>query len=217
MTFKIHASVAVHGGRISLRCPSCKKLGIFDPVGTDQEAQTLHGDGTGRRVIVGHRRCPNSLCSSHVFVALEGQSILVSYPPERIDFDSTNLPPEVVSALEEAIICHANQCFIAAAMLLRKTLEYLCAERGAEGDNLKQRISALATTVVLPKDLLDGLDDIRLLGNDAAHIESSDYDNIGKDELEVAIDFAKEVLKAVYQYTGLLARLQKLKKDKNKE
>ena len=51
----------------------------------------------------------------------------------------------------------------------------------------------------MPKELLDGLDDIRLLGNDAAHIESRDYDNIGKEkeEVELAIDFTKEVLKAV--------------------
>ena len=191
MILKIHESVAVHAERISLRCPSCKKLGIFNPVGTDQQAETLLSDGKVRRVGVGHRHCPNTQCSSHVFVAVAGQSILASYPPERIDFDSTDLPPEVVSTLEEAITCHANQCFIAAAMLLRKTLEHLCDDRGAKGNNLKERICALATTIVLPKELLDGVDDIRLLGNDAAHIESRDYDKIGKDELEIAIDFAK--------------------------
>ena len=215
MMLKIHSSSSqVHGSAISLRCPSCKQLGIFNLVGTDQEAETPSSDGKASRVSVGHRRCPNTQCSRHVFVALVGQSILASYPPERIDFDSTDLPPAVVSALEEAITCHANQCFIAAAMLLRKTLEHLCEDRGAKGNNLKDRIRALNTTLVLPKELLDGLDDIRLLGNDAAHIESRDYDNIGKEELEITIDFAKEVLKAVYQYNSLLTRLQALKKKK---
>jgi hypothetical protein len=65
---------------------------------------------------------------------------------------------------------------------------------------------------VLPPDLLSGLDDLRLLGNDAAHIESQAYNQVSQEEVEVAIEFAKEVLKAIYQYSALLAKLKKLKK-----
>jgi hypothetical protein len=72
-------------------------------------------------------------------------------------------------------------------------------------------IRALGTKVVIPTELLDGLDDLRLLGNEAAHIESTVYNEIGKEEVEVGIEFAKEVLKAVYQYSALLARLRGLK------
>ena len=50
------------------------------------------------------------------------------------------------------------------------------------------------------------------LGNDAAHIESLEYAKLGKEEVEVGIDFTKEVLKAVYQYSALLSRLRALKK-----
>lgn len=38
---------------------------------------------------------------------------------------------------------------------------------------------------MLPADLLNGLDDLRLLGNDAAHIESQEYNQVGKEEVEV--------------------------------
>ena len=51
----------------------------------------------------------------------------------------------------------------------------------------------------------------RLLGNDAAHITSRAYDTIGAREVEVALEFTKEVLKAAYQYSALLAKLQSLK------
>ena len=64
---------------------------------------------------------------------------------------------------------------------------------------------------MIPQELLDGLDDLRILGNDAAHVEAKVYKQIGKEELDVAIEFAKEVLKAVYQYTSLLGRLKALK------
>jgi hypothetical protein len=65
--------------------------------------------------------------------------------------------------------------------------------------------------------VLDGLDDLRLLGNDAAHIESNVYDRIGREEVEVGIEFTKEVLKAVYQYSALLARLRGLKAQEAQE
>jgi len=143
---------------------------------------------------------------------MKNGSVTVSYPAERIDFDATDIPAGILKTFEEAITCHANQCFVAAAIMVRKTLEELCRERGATGKNLKERITALGTKVVLPAKLLQGLDDLRLLGNDAAHIESQEYDKVGQEEVEVGIEFTKEVLKAVYQYSALLNRLRALKK-----
>jgi len=96
--------------------------------------------------------------------------------------------------------------------MVRKTLELLCNEQNATGSNLKLRLQALGSVAVLPPDLLTGLDDLRLLGNDAAHLESQAYNQVGKEEVEVAIEFTKEVLKAIYQYTTLLSRLRGLKK-----
>jgi hypothetical protein len=155
----------------------------------------------------------SSMLALIFFVAdLQSGQLTASYPAERIDFDAVNIPIPVLSALEEAITCHANGCFVAAAIMVRKALEELCRDRGATGNNLKERIKALGTKVVLPTELLDGLDDLRLLGNDAAHIESREYDKVGQEEVEIGIEFAKEVLKAVYQYSALLGRLRALKK-----
>ena len=137
---------------------------------------------------------------------------LVTYPPERIDFDSTALPSGVRGALEEAIACHANGTFVAAAIMVRKTLEELCRDRAVSGRNLKEKIKALGKLAVIPTELFDGLDDLRLLGNDAAHVESTTYDTVGAEEVEIALEFTKEVLKAVYQYETLLTRLRSLKK-----
>jgi hypothetical protein len=191
---------------LKIRCPVCLQRGTFEPLGTYD--YLIHNQG----VYVGARRCPDPLCQTLIFFAFRGGQLIISYPAERIDFDATNIPPSVRSALEEAISCHANQCFIASAIMVRKTLEELCRDRGATGDNLKARIKALGTKVVLPAELLEGLDDLRLLGNDAAHIESREYDQVGQEEVEVGIEFTKEVLKAVYQYSALLNRLRGLKK-----
>jgi hypothetical protein len=198
------------GSPISLRCPGCRQIGTFDKI--LQFDPQIAGDG--RTVIVGLRLCPNTSCKTLIFFAWDIPSgkVLVTYPPERLDFDPTNIPASITRALEEAITCHANECFIASAIMVRKTLEELCHERGATGGNLKERLRGLGTKVILPPELLDGLDDLRLLGNDAAHIESQEFNAVGKEEVEIGIEFAKEVLKAVFQYSDLLAKLRSLKR-----
>jgi hypothetical protein len=96
--------------------------------------------------------------------------------------------------------------------MVRKTLEELCLDKGAKGSSLKERIKALGSAIVLPAELLSGADNLRLLGNDAAHIESQEYQQVGKEEVELAIEFAKELLKAAYQYSSLLKKFDALKK-----
>lgn len=136
-------------------------------------------------------------------------------PSETIPFDKENIPENVLTAFDEAVKCHSNNCFIASAIMIRKTLEEICYERGAKGKNLQLRLQDLGPKILIPKELLDGMDDLRLLGNDAAHIEARTYNEIGKEEIEVSLEFAKEILKAVYQYDTLLQKLKKLKEKKN--
>jgi hypothetical protein len=195
-------------GPLGIRCPECKQRGTFEAVGS----QDIFLNSATPAVTLGIRRCPNPPCRAAVFVVTTNGKLAESFPAETIDFDSTNIPAAVIVAIEEAIKCHANQCFVASAIMVRKTLEELCRDRQATGNNLKDRIKSLGTKVVLPQELLDGLDDLRLLGNDAAHIESHEYDKVGKEEVEVGIEFTKEVLKAVFQYSALLSRLRSLKK-----
>ncbi len=196
---------------VKLRCPACRQRGTFDVlVARDIWIQKAHN----HHIAGGLRRCPDPECKTLVFFVQDRLSgkVIASYPAERIEFDTTDVPTTVLSAFEEALTCHANLCYVAAAIMVRKTLEEICRERGATGSNLKKRLETLRTKIVLPQELLDGLDDLRLLGNDAAHIESQEYDKVGQEEVEVGIEITKEVLKAVYQYTALIGRLQKLKK-----
>jgi hypothetical protein len=96
--------------------------------------------------------------------------------------------------------------------MVRRVLEELCADRNAQGKNLKERLQALKGIVVIPQELLEAADELRILGNDAAHIEAKEYDNVGHEEAEAAIELAKELLKAVYQYATLVGKLRALKK-----
>jgi len=212
MIFKLNQfDIQNNKNGITLRCPECRQLGTFDAIND----QVIRITTTPDLIYLGHRRCPNHTCHAHVFVAWgKDNKALLSYPPERIDFDSSSIPTAVVRSFEEAITCHSNNAFTAAAIMVRRTLEDLCADQKAEGKDLKKRIAALATKVILPPGLLAGLDNLRLLGNDAAHIEAKEYAQVGKEEVELAVDVTKEVLKSVYQLGDLVARLENLKKPK---
>jgi hypothetical protein len=206
---------------LNIRCPACRHVGAFhgagiNDVGWNVISRNLSGTKHASSVKVGVRQCPNRDCRSIVFFAEgtgedAGRQI---FPPEVIDFDATNLPSDILSSLEEAIKCHAAGCHRASALMVRRTLEELCDDKAATGRDLKARIASLNSVAVIPTDLLTAADELRILGNDAAHIEAKDYDKIGKEESELAIELAKELLKAVYQYTSLVARLTALKKPK---
>jgi len=58
---------------------------------------------------------------------------------------------------------------------------------------------------------VEGLSHLRLLGNDAAHIEAATYIQVGREEVELAVDVTKVVLQAVYQYESIVGRLAEQK------
>ena len=209
MNIKANAYQALNPSSVvKLRCPSCRQRATLEQLNVHDGAIS----SAAENFTVGTRRCPDPACFALVFFVMKNGLLVDSYPAETIDFDAANVPVAVQSAFEEAIKCHAQRCFVASAIMVRKTLEELCTDRKAVGPDLKQRIKALGTKVLLPTELLEGLDDLRLLGNDAAHIESREYEKVGQEEVEIGIEFTKEVLKAVYQYSALLSKLRALKK-----
>jgi hypothetical protein len=166
--------------------------------------------------VAGLRGCPNGKCRGVVFIIMEvtqsGETLAASAPPISIHFRSENIPLNIAETLREAVASHSVQAYRASTIMVRRTLELLCNEKGAKGKNLKERIGNLGGHVILPPKLLEAADHLRLMGNDAAHVEAKDYDDIDKEHSEVAIDVAKRILEAVYQHDDIISRLEKLKK-----
>ncbi|MEU4196675.1 DUF4145 domain-containing protein [Kribbella sp. NPDC026611] len=200
---------------IRMRCPECRLTTRMEPMdhpGQDYAVELRDGTKVG----LGVRHCPNEACAQLIFVTYNRQesehSLLFTAPAETLDFDTTDLPTAVEAAMSEAAVCFSNGCYTAAAIMIRKTLEQVCHDQQITGGTLKTRIEALREKVILPPDLMAGLDALRLLGNDAAHIESQTFSQVGRTEVQVSFDVVKEILKGVYQYSALIASLNNLKK-----
>jgi hypothetical protein len=134
-----------------------------------------------------------------------------SLPGFNVAF-TTVLARVFLATLEEAIKAHGAGCFKSSALMVRRLLEELCRDKNAAGNDLQARLASLSGSIVIPQELLVAADELRILGNDAAHVEAKAYDAIGQNEASVAIELAKELLKAVYQYSALVSRLKSLKK-----
>lgn len=206
MIIKVNTESTGNLGTIGIRCPGCGREGSFENV-------VLNADLVVGSYWLGQRKCPNKNCRAHIFFIYDSEKkeIVVSYPSQRIDFDITDIPIKAVATFEEAISCHSNQLYVSSAIMVRRTIEEICEDKNANGNNLKEKIADLGSKIVIPKEFIEGMDELRLLGNDAAHIEAKIYKDIGKTELDIAIKFAKELLKAVYQYSSLLNELKSLK------
>lgn len=196
---------------ITVRCPGCGHLGTFDELEGVPDV-VLPKQLRWPRVYLGQRRCPNKTCNTHVFFALQRNRLLAVYPAQRTEFDKIGIPPSIALSLEEAITCYDHECYRAAAMLVRRSLEELCHEWGVTGTNLKDRLDTLGTSSSMPTVMLEVLHDLRLLGNDAAHIESKDYLDVGKEEVELAITLVKHVLQVTYQHPILVDKLKARKR-----
>lgn len=190
------------------RCPACGRDATFESLPIQ--------DLWFAEYRLGQRRCPNASCRSHIFfiwrAEKEGGKVVATFPSQKAPFDKADIPDKVAATFEEAITCHAEGCFKAAALMIRRTLEEMCRDKDAVGDTLKDRIQSLENVLVVPKQLFDLMGRLRLLGEDAARVESRAYDEIAKDEVEVGIELTKEILKAVYQYSSLLTKMKALKK-----
>lgn len=143
-----------------------------------------------------------------------GNKVLASVPPRRIRFETNDIPQRVLEAFEETVTCYANSCYVAAAMLLRKCVEELCEERGGKGVKLDARIKDLGNRGILQETILEAMDDLKFLGNDAAHFTSKTYQQIGEEEARVGIRVTKTILEVVYQHNNLLDELKALKKSR---
>lgn len=196
---------------VTLRCPHCGNLGTFAALETS--TSEIRKDNTVALFSMGARFCPNETCGSPVLFITNRSDAIFAFPRPRLPFDSSNLPLAVASCMAEAVTCYAEGCYRASALMVRRSLEELCKDRQATGGNLVARIKSLKGKITVPTELLDAADELRLLGNDAAHVEAKQYDDIGAEEVEIAIQLTQELVKAVYQHEKLLGRLRDLKKN----
>ena len=126
--------------------------------------------------------------------------------------DHHPLPGEVARAPQPKVAHCVGACTTTGGLARDAVRAAIARDDEATGNNLADRLEVLSTKVLLPKTLIDGLTNLRLLGNDAAHLEAQTYNSVGSDEIAVAMEVTIAILRSVYQMGDLVAKLDALKR-----
>ena len=85
-------------------------------------------------------------------------------------------PTSVVDTINEAAKCLSIDALLATALLLRRAVELVVTCQGVKGKNLFYKIEHLCSAGRLPSILKSVADEVRELGNDAAHEDMCDWE-----------------------------------------
>jgi len=103
-------------------------------------------------------------------------------------------PDDVAHALREARMCRAAGAVVAGALVARRAVELIVRERGETEGGLRSRISRLT----ISDDLKRIADGVRLVGDEAAHPGSDEWNRVTADDLDMVIDLAAELIGQIY-------------------
>ncbi len=103
------------------------------------------------------------------------------------------VPSEMARDFQEALACHAAGHHYAAALVARRVLQAAARDViGRPGANLASEINAIPLTR-LSQVLKDAAHEVRYIGNDAAHANTIDPDDVGH-----LVVFTEQLLDALY-------------------
>ncbi|MFI7337040.1 DUF4145 domain-containing protein [Streptomyces sp. NPDC050085] len=97
---------------------------------------------------------------------LEHQQLWPLAQPRELADD---VPACVREVFHEAATAECHALYRLAGVGYRSAVEAMCKERGSTGGNIKARIDGLNQVAGLPQNVVDGLQETRIVGNDSVH------------------------------------------------
>src|SRR5260370_2592379 len=127
---------------------------------------------------------------------------VVLYPTEAKKVDG--LPTEIERAYAAAWAGKGIEAH-AFAVLVRRLLEMICLDKGAQGRNLFEQLKFLVQTGVIPQQLIDIANGLRNFGNIGAHAGGV---QLSENEVPVIDALCRAILEYVYGAPHLVALAQ---------
>jgi len=119
------------------------------------------------------------------------------FPPAERRELGIAVPKNIQAAFKEAVQCFKGKAFTASAIMCRKTLEGLCAAHEAKAGNLAKRLAKLRDDGVIETRLFEWAEELRVLGNEAAHGVDS---TVSRQDCEDILEFTEALAQYVFTY-----------------
>ncbi|WP_163102267.1 DUF4145 domain-containing protein [Peribacillus alkalitolerans] len=214
MTNKIYSSKSI----ICLHCGNETIMEVSAKV-NEKEYEYMYDDYHGEDVPVATYyttytlyKCP--VCSKITLKSVEAFDADTDHRGRVNEYENILYPvqtgdlkfvPERIKGAYESALKTKNVDRVMCAIGLRRTLEMLCHDQGAEGRTLYNRLVDLSEKAIIPKVLDKVSHLIRDLGNSAAHAEDVEFDMHVINDL---IRFTRIILDYVYVIPKELRRIQ---------
>jgi Domain of unknown function (DUF4145) len=139
------------------------------------------------------------------------QGVSVLYPTDR-NISTDGMPETASRAYAAAARSYQVGLYEPCVIMCRKCIEALCQELGATKGNLKERLDNLRKSGHIDQKLATWADELRLIGNDAAHdldivIEQVDAQN--------ALEFVEAILMYAFSLTRKFEAFKKRRASKS--
>ncbi|MEV8362559.1 DUF4145 domain-containing protein [Streptomyces niveus] len=126
----------------------------------------------------------------------------LSYVPRTLWPRTSSLshlvPCDLRRAYQEASTCFAAGAFTAAAVMVRRTLEGVCADQGANGKVLMKSLQELLEAGMIEGRLFDWAQALRILGNQGAHFTG---EHVDREDAADALALCEALLDYIYVLT----------------
>ncbi|WP_246127321.1 DUF4145 domain-containing protein [Embleya hyalina] len=117
---------------------------------------------------------------------------------------STDVPEKIRGLFVESSRAEDVGAYRLAGAGYRATVEEICKDQGAQGNNLFAKIKDLGTRGVIAQDLADAFDEARYLGNDSLH----DGLAYAPDEVADVAELIQEATEVLYVQPADRARMR---------
>ena len=144
-------------------------------------------------------------------MASQGEEIL--YPTNR-NISMDGIPESITRAYVAAARSYQVGLYEPCVIMCRKCIEALCHQLGATKGNLKSRLAGLQNNGQIDQKLMIWADELRLIGNDAAH----DLDVlIEQIDAQDALEFVEAILMYAFSLTRKFEEFKNRQASKNSE
>lgn len=139
-------------------------------------------------------------CNSCFKVVLVEDGTRKIYPEPLPKLIDDRIVEAVKRDFQEATVCFSVGAFRAAAIMARRALQSICLDKGAkEKDKLSNQIEWLFKQGIITKDLKKWAEEVRLVGNDAAHPQKPENDPpVTKEDAEDILQLLEQFCQVLY-------------------
>ncbi|MFD3495400.1 DUF4145 domain-containing protein [Streptomyces sp. NPDC058690] len=118
--------------------------------------------------------------------------------PDTTGSVGARVPAPLRREYEQARTCYQARAYTAVAVMVRRTLEGVCAEEGVKRRTLRQSLDTLQEDGKIDKRLVEWAAELRVLGNEGAHYTGS---QVSPEDARDALNLAQAFLDYMYTFS----------------